>query len=402
VRALVLLAVLLAPCALAQRPELEAGAEILYYATRETALNRGNVLGLDPHEALLRANAGLKQALGSSVRLVFRGFVEQSLGGTGNETRFEARQAYAQYAPDPAFQVRAGRQRVAWGSGFAWNPTNRLEPAKNPLNTGLEQQGVRAARLDLIPAPWAGVVLVAAEGSTNVGDLPFPTLEVKRRTAAVRARFLWRDTDLAFVYLGGRRQKTLFGMDVARSLGRLSCHAEAALYRGSEIDPSRPDEGFFRVATGALFVSGSTSVSLEYFLNGEGLDDVENARYVAGLDAAYGASQDPALPPQAREAALERYLGLAARPYSGGMGLRRHYLQAAISRAQLRGDWGVSLRATLGASDGGVALTPGVSYAPREDTSLGLDAVLLLGPETSEYRLAPLTGALQARVKVAF
>ena len=33
---------------------------------------------------------------------------------------------------------------------------------------------------------------------------------------------------------------------------------------------------------------------------------------------------------------------------------------------------------------------------------LSLDGVLLLGPQDSEYRLAPVHGALQARVKVLF
>ncbi len=34
---------------------------------------------------------------------------------------------------------------MAWGSGFAWNPTNRLERPKNPLNTSLDQEGAARA-----------------------------------------------------------------------------------------------------------------------------------------------------------------------------------------------------------------------------------------------------------------
>ena len=81
----------------AQAPEVEVGAENLYYRTTETPLNRGNVLDLDPSEDLLRGSLNLKQSLGEA-RFVFRGYVERALGGTGNETRFAARQAYAQYA----------------------------------------------------------------------------------------------------------------------------------------------------------------------------------------------------------------------------------------------------------------------------------------------------------------
>lgn len=386
----------------AQAPEVEVGVENLYYRTSETPLNRGNLLGLDLREDLLRGSLNVKQALGEA-RFVFRGYVERSFGGTGNETRFEARQAYAQYAFGSGLQLRAGKQRVAWGSGFAWNPTNRLEPPKNPVNTGLEPQGAWAVRMDVIPSAWAGLILVAAQGTTNVGDLPFPTREAERTTGAVRARFLVRDTDLALVYLGGKNQKTLVGFDVARDVfGRVSLHAESAFHRGSEIDPQRQDETFFRVAAGALYAVGTTSTTLEYFFNGEGQTDAENDRYLAALAAAYAASQDPRLPPAAREGALGRYLGLASVPFSGGMGLRRHYLQGAWSRSEIKGEWSVALRAAVGLGDGGIALTPGVSWSPRPDTSAGIDGVLLLGPRASEYRLAPVKGAIQARVKVVF
>ena len=383
-------------------PEIEVGVENLFYRTAETPLNRGNVLGLDESEDLLRASLSARQRLGEA-RVVFRGYVERSLGGTGNETRWRARQAYAQYGFGSGLQLRFGKQRIAWGSGFAWNPTNRLEPPKNPVNTGLEQEGAWAARMDLIPASWGGVILVAAQGTTNVGDLPFPTREAERTSGAIRARFLVRDTDLAVVYLGGKNQKTLLGLDAARDVfGSVSLHAEAALHRGSEIDPLRQDQTFFRVAAGALHAEGTTSLSLEYFFNGEGLSDAANGRYLAALEASYAASQDPLLPPDAREEAFGRYLGLAAVPFSGAMGLRRHYLQAAFSRSEVGGQWTLALRAAMGLSDAGFALTPGVAWAPRPDTTLGLDGVVLLGPRDSEYRLAPVKGAVQARVKVAF
>jgi hypothetical protein len=64
--------------------------------------------------------------------------------------------------------------------------------------------------------------------------------------------------------------------------------------------------------------------------------------------------------------------------------------------------WTGAVRTVLGLDDGAFALTPGVGWAPRGNVTLNLDAVLLLGPEESEYRLAPVRGALQARLKVLF
>jgi hypothetical protein len=89
-------------------------------------------------------------------------------------------------------------------------------------------------------------------------------------------------------------------------------------------------------------------------------------------------------------------------PYSGGLGLRRHYLHASWTRSALGGRWTTALRAVAGVSDGGVAFTPGVVYAPRGDVTIHLDAIVPVGPDDSEYRLAPIRAAVQARVRALF
>jgi hypothetical protein len=382
---------------------LELGLENFYYRTADTALNRGNVLGLDPSQDVLRGSLQYKGSRGP-LRAFADGFVERRFGGPGDRTARTLRQAYAQYDWGYGASVRVGKQRVAWGSGFAWNPSNRVEPPKSPFNTSLEQAGTWAARMDWIPASWVGVILVGSGGDTQVGDLPFEAERRTRRTAAVRARFLVKDTDLAVVFSGGRSQRTLFGFDLGRDLlgGRVSAHAEGSVYRGAELPPARDDTLFVRVAAGLLHVAGTTALSCEYFFNGEGYGGRAQQAYLMGLDAASARAQDPRLGAAQRSAALAAYLAAVGVPYSGGLGLRRHYLHAAWTRSEIRGEWTAAVRAVIGLSDGGVALTPGLAYAPRGDLTLHLDAVLLLGPEDSEYRLAPVRGALQARVRALF
>jgi hypothetical protein len=393
----------LAPAfAFADGPELELGLENLYYRSATSPLNQGDVLRLGVDEDLLRAGLNAKQSAGEA-RFVFRGYGEKSVAGATGATRWRTRQAYGQYAFGSGLQMRFGKQRVAWGSGLAWNPTNRVEPPKNPLNTSLEQEGAWAARMDVIPSRWAGLILLAARSDTGLSDLPIERVAVRRRTGAIRARFLVRDTDLALVFLGGKGQKTLWGFDVARDIfGRVSLHAEGAFHRGSEIDAARSGQSFFRLAAGGLYSAGSSSLSLEYFFNGEGQDGRSHSLYRAALDTSFAASRDPRLSPAARELALGRYLTLASVPFAGGMGLRRHYLHAAWSRSEIDGKWTLRCQATVGLTDGGVALTPGLAWAPRPDATLAVDGVILLGDAASEYRLAPIRGALQARLKVVF
>lgn len=60
------------------------------------------------------------------------------------------------------------------------------------------------------------------------------------------------------------------------------------------------------------------------------------------------------------------------------------------------------MRAVIGLDDGGWALTPGVGWASRGNVTLNVDAIVLLGPDGSEYRASALRAALQARLKVLF
>jgi hypothetical protein len=278
--------------------EVELGVESLYYRTTTTLLNRDNVLRLDRDQEVLRGTLQYEESLGAA-RVVFQGFVERRFGGPGDRVDWTLRQAYAQYAWGEGLGLRVGKQRIAWGSGFAWNPTNRIEPPKNPFNTGLEQEGALAGRMDWIPTAWAGVILVGSRGSTRAGDLPFEAPEVRRHTAAVRARFLVKDTDLALVFSGGKGQRTLVGFDLGRDVlgGRVSAHAEGALYRGAELGPPRDGRLFLRLVAGLLHARGTSAFSCEYFFNGEGYSGTELAAYLDGLDAAYARAVDDRLPP---------------------------------------------------------------------------------------------------------
>jgi hypothetical protein len=386
----------------AQDRQLEVGVESFTYESATTPLNRDDVLGLDDYPGLARLAAGWRETHGS-FRAVFRGYVGRTWGSSVDETDWVIRQAYGQYWWGDEVGVRVGKQRIAWGSGFAWNPTNRLEPPKNAFNTTLEQEGVLAARLDWVPSAWASLVLVGVTTDATPRDLPLETPEPERRDAlALRARFVVKDTDVALVASGGKNQRTLLGLDLARDLGWAAVHAETAVYQGAEMLPPRDDTVFVRVVAGALRTSGDDAFALEYFYNGEGYSDVDARRWLGALDQAWAVATNPALPPEAQQGALAVYAAGATIPYTAGLGLRRHYLHASWTRGGATSVWTGAVRAVLGLDDGAVALTPGLGWAPRGNVTLNLDAVLLLGPEDSEYRLAPVRGALQARLKVLF
>jgi len=397
------LLVFLPVASFAQTRQVEIGVESFAYRSSVTPLNRDNVLGLDDYPGLGRLALGWRETHGS-FRAVFRGYVEQDWGTKAEATDWVVRQGYLQYWWGEKVGVRVGKQRVAWGSGFAWNPTNRIEPPKNALNTTLEQEGALAARLDWVPTAWASVVLVGATTDATPSDLAVAEADVERRdTAAIRARFLVKDTDVALVASAGKNQRTLFGLDLGRDVGgSVALHAEAALYDGAEMFPPRDGTVFFRIVAGALKTIGENAFALEYFYNGEGYSDAGTALWLAGLDRAWAASTNPALPPEQQQQALGVYARGASIPFAGGLGLRRNYLHASWTRGVATSVWTGAVRTVFGLDDGAFALTPGVGWAPRGNVTLNVDAILLFGPDESEYRLAPVRGALQARLKVLF
>jgi hypothetical protein len=387
-----------APAAAASR-ELSLGLEHLHFQTAETALNRDNVLGLEPGADRLRLAGAWKERRGA-VRGTVRGVLERTFGFADDDTRATLREGYVQVG-GPAVSLRVGKQRLAWGSGFAWNPTDRLEAPKNPLNTGLEQEGAWAVRGDWSPSTVASVTAVAARVEPRPGDLPVDVPSAAHAGAAVRLRLLVAASDVALVVSARDGGGPLAGVDLAHSLGgNVAGHVEAAVHHRSELPPER-EAVFLRAAAGLLYTRGEQAFSLEYFHNGEGDDDDARTSWLAGLDVAYAAARDPRSPPAMRDAQRALYLAGITRPYHG-LGLGRDYLQATWTRSRIGGAWGASLRAVASATDGGVALTPGVSYAPWGRLTLQTDGLLLLGSEKSEYRVSPVRGGVVTRARVVF
>ena len=403
-RASALLALLLlaAAPAVAAADDFEIGLEDFLYRSKSTLLNRDNVFGLDPTENLLRVTASGRKTFG---KFAFRAaaFVERQTGRT-DETNLTFRQAFAEYKTPDGFLLRAGKQKIGWGSGFVWNPTARLEPPKSPANPGTEQPGIDAVRMDISPADWASITLVAGRAQANLTDLPGSLSRESdpQWSGALRARLLVNDTDIALTYLGGNDRAGLVGLDLGRTWGPVALHAESAFYRGSEIDPGRAADKFLRVAAGALWTPGNSSLSFEYFFNSEGMNGSQFGAYTTRLDRNLATARDPRVPEPARNAAFAAWSIDAAIPFASNLGLRRHYASLAFTRKDVATDLDLNLRAVTGLSDRGLIVTPGLAYAPTGNVQMSLDIVLLFGPESAEYKLAPIERAFQARLKYSF
>src|SRR4029077_9652932 len=60
---------------------------------------------------------------------------------------------YFNYSPKPWLNFLIGKKRIVWGSGFAFNPTDLINPPKDPTDPNLQRAGAWVARVEL-PFKW--------------------------------------------------------------------------------------------------------------------------------------------------------------------------------------------------------------------------------------------------------
>ena len=158
-----------------------------------------------------------------------------------------------------AVDAYLGRQRIAWGSGRLWNPTDLF----NPYNPAQIERNERA-----------GVDAVLVEKSFSaLSRLSFAYAPQRNAPAsrAVRYRTNYANTDMALM-AGEFRNTRVAGFEFAGRIG------DAGVY--GEVAHSRPGAGdaFTRGVLGAEYAFENTlTLGAEYYWNGEGT--TQRSRY---------------------------------------------------------------------------------------------------------------------------
>jgi hypothetical protein len=333
---------------------------------------------------------------------------------------------YASWEVAPSLQLTLGKKRVVWGSGMAFNPTDLLNPPKDPTDPAGQRAGAWLARVELPFERFSVSLVGAAKVTRQYAGLPtallrfppYPSSEAARGgvpddrdghahwAAAARLYALVADTDVTLTYHLTHRYNDAFaaksrvGLSLSRTFAAAEVHLEALLQTGSSrvyVDPAcagglealaacaargtpvasrsaleaRDVRAKVLLGTRYLFAD-EAMLSAEYLFNGEGYSGREFGD-VVGLLAAARALQAAA--PE-RAAALAGALGTAG---SGDPGspqrftfepLRRHYLFLTYSKPRVAEDWTLGGSAVVNLADLSGQLIPQVTWSAQEWLSL--------------------------------
>lgn len=184
--------------------------------------------------------------------------------------------------------VTAGKQRIKWGSGRFWNPTDflnneRLDPLS--VTTFDERLGVTLlkAHIPVEALGWNFYAIATLDEASSPQDVG----------GALRGEFLVGLTEIALSGAVRRNNPYRLGADLSTGLGPFDLHVEGAVFYGDERpfyrgdfefpatfpeEYSREDEWIPQVSGGAevgIRYSDEDTMYLgaEYFYNGAGYDD---------------------------------------------------------------------------------------------------------------------------------
>lgn len=250
----------------------------------------------------------------------------------------------------PRFDLRLGRQAIAFGSARTVNPTDVLAPFRYEELDKEERTGVDAIRLR-IP--------LGAMSELDSGVVFGRHGERAESAAFVRFRGYWKATDVCLIGMGFR-ENAMLGFDLSRSIGGAGFFLETAYTWDSQWSSNPRDDihDYARLSIGFdTQVSDGFTVGIEYHFNGAGTTDPNNFS-TQSIRTAYT---------------------------EGGVFLLGKHFLTPNCTLEITPLWIFSFSALVNLSDPSALCSPSVEYNPKEDVILQLGAHLSVGPS---YALA--------------
>jgi hypothetical protein len=332
--------------------------------------------------------------------------IDHEAGSTIEEPVFLINELYADLNIGDAFFLRLGKQRLSWGAGYVFNPSDPVNPPKDPTASRAVREGVPALKAELISeyvSLMAFSVLhdeveelgYGAKLSTSV--VPNSDIALSGYWSPSQSWTAALNASIApFYELPGWDTIQVWIEGGIYDQARYKAYAEGAL-PGSAAAVAASGTQYAVLGGLSAQVPGLRTFFLaEYYHLSEGLPGDESAAVYRALG-----SPDPAI----AGASSAWYSELARRPAR----LARDYLFASLSQPSITdsGDplldkIGLSATCLVNLSDLSLYASGGLSLGFVDDASIDLSADWFSGDGESEFGNAPSSLAFGLEVKVFF
>jgi hypothetical protein len=342
---------------------------------------------------------------------------------------------YGTYNFHDHFNMTLGKKRIVWGPGLAINPTDLLNPPKDPTDPTLQRAGSWLLRAE---APFDAFTLsfvAAGKVTRQFGGIPsslilYPDAHPAPQydahgnvlpdgydnrphyALAARAYALWKETDFDLYWFQTQRYNDAFNYKNRLGLSAshvffnaLELHVEAIGYQGSSklyFDPdciasqaaaigcvqsgkmpagyTQIDDSGVRIkalAGGRWQFGDNASFTFEYFYNGEGYNSSEFNTFARGAQFRQQAvaAQAAGLPIDPNLLALLNPMSVAdpGSPQKFTFEpMRRHYAFFTYLHTMIADDWNINAVVLLGLEDLSGQIAPQVTWLTREWLNLTL------------------------------
>jgi hypothetical protein len=351
--------------------------------------DRGNEEMREEYDFAALLDGSYKQG-STEFRAVVNTELEKSYLGWSDETTLY--EGYMSLRPSASLSFTLGKTTLKWGKGYAWNPVAFLDRPKDPTDPELAREGFVVASADYIKS-FSGplrtfsftpaLVPVYEHINEDLG-------KIEGLNFAAKAYFLYYDTDIDFIFLGGASKTTRYGMDFSRNISsNFEIHGELAFINDHEkkfIDETGAvydrefDATNYLLGLRYLTESDETYI-FEYYHNATGFTESEVGDYFSYIDQGYDRYRltgDDSL--------LQRASRVAGSNYNQKNPMKDYlYLRASKKEPFDLLYLTPSVTSIFNLHDKSFSLGPELLYTRFKNLELRLRTTFLIGDTYSEY-----------------
>jgi hypothetical protein len=332
--------------------------------------------------------------------------IDHDTGSTLETPAFAINELYADLNLGDALFFRLGKQRLSWGTGFVFNPSDPVNPPKDPTASRSVREGVPALKAELISERFSLMAFsVLHDEAEELGyGAKLSTSAIPNSDIALSGYWSPSQSWTAALNASIAPFYDFPGWDTIQLWFEGGMYDEARYAAYAEGSP--PGSAVIAAAQGAQYaVLGGMSAQVpvlrtmflaEYYHLSEGLSRADSAAVHRALG-----SSDPAIV----GASSDWFAELARRPARLG----RDYLFASLRQPSITdsGDpvldkIGLSASCLVNLTDLSLYATGGLSLGIVDDASIDLNAAWFAGNDKSEFGNAPDSLSFSLEMKVFF